>query len=248
MEETHTLTRETLVDRLSEERESTLRQYQELYVGGRSLAGLAAYEFMTLFLSPVPGALGFFLRQLFYPKLLAEMGRGTVIGAHVTLRCPGQIFLGDHDFVDGHAVLDAKGAGSRIRLGNSVLVGSSTIFSCASASIDVGDDVSIGPHCHIRAGISPITLGSGLTIGSHTVIISGNPSYERFDIPMKQQVGSAEGITVGDDVWIGVGVRIVDGVQVGSGCVIGAGAVVLDDVSDRTIVAGVPARVIGSRG
>lgn len=248
MEETPTLTRETLVDRLSDERESALRQYQELYVGQSSLASLATYELAVLFLSPVPGGLGFFLRKLFYPKLLAAMGRGTVIGAHVTLRCPGQIFLGDHDFVDGHAVLDAKGAGSRIRLGSSVLVGSSTIFSCASASIAVGDDVSIGPHCYIRAGISPITLGSGVTIGSHTVVISGSPSYERLDIPMKQQVGSAEGINVGNDVWIGVGARIVDGVRVGSGSVIGAGAVVLDDVSERTIVAGVPARVIGTRG
>jgi acetyltransferase-like isoleucine patch superfamily enzyme len=248
MQESHTFIRETLVDRLSKEAESPLRKYQELYVGGHSLAHLLKYELFTLFLSPVPGALGFFLRKMFYRRLLAEVGRGTVIGPYVTIRCPGQISLGDYDFVDSHTVLDAKGTGSYIRLGDSVLVGNGTILSCASARIAVGDDVSIGPHCYVRAGISPIRLGSGLTIGAQTVIISGNPGYERLDIPMKRQVGSAEGITIGDDVWIGVGVRIVDGVHVGNGCVIGAGAVVIRDVPDRAIAAGVPARVIGTRG
>jgi acetyltransferase-like isoleucine patch superfamily enzyme len=195
----------------------------------------------------MPGALGFFLRKTFYRRLFATIGRGTAIGPYVTLRCPGNISLGNNDFVDSHAVLDAKGPGSRIRFGNSVLVGNSTVFSCASASIIVGNDVSTGPHCLIRAGISPVNLGSHLTIGSHTAIISGNPGYRRLDIPMKQQVGSAEGITIGDDVWIGVGARIVDGVVIGSGSVVGAGAVVIENVPQYAIVAGVPAKVIGTR-
>jgi len=247
MEESYGVTRETLVERLSEERDSPLRKYRELYVGRSSLSDLLKYELLTFFLSSLPGALGFFLRKMFYKTLFAEFGRGTIIGPYVTLRCPGQISLGNNDFIDSHAVLDAKGPGSHIHLGDSVLVGKNTIFSCASATIDVGDDVSIGPHCYIRAGISPIKLGSCLTIGSHTVVISGNPGYKRLDIPMKRQLGSAKGITIGDDVWIGVGVRVLDGVTIGNGSVIGAGAVVIDDVSEYAIAAGVPARVIGSR-
>lgn len=247
MQESYAPTRDTLVDTLSEEMDSPLRKYQELYVGGPLLTDLLEYELLTFFLSPMPGALGFFLRKTFYRRLFAGFGRGTAIGPYVTLRCPGQISLGTNVLVDCHAVLDAKGQDSRIRLGDSVLVGSSTVFSCASASIAVGNDVSIGPHCFIRAGISPVRLGSHLAIGSHTVIISGNPSYKRLDIPMKQQLGSAEGITIGDDVWIGVGVRIVDGVAIGSGSVVGAGAVVIENVPEYSIAAGVPARVIGTR-
>jgi galactoside O-acetyltransferase len=90
-------------------------------------------------------------------------------------------------------------------------------------------------------------LGSQLTVGSHTAIVSGNPDYKRLDIPMKRQVGSVEGITIGDDVWIGVGVRILDGVKVGTGSVIGAGAVVIEDVPEYAIAAGVPAKMIGTR-
>jgi acetyltransferase-like isoleucine patch superfamily enzyme len=127
------------------------------------------------------------------------------------------------------------------------LVGHSTVISCASAEITIGDDVSIGPHCTLRAGLCPICLGSHLTIGSHTAIVSGSPGYERLDVPMKAQVGSTDGIAVGDDVWIGVGVRIIDGVKVGSGSVIGAGAVVISDVPPYSIAVGVPANVIGRR-
>ena len=247
MEQGYAATRDTLVETLSEETVSPLQKYQDLYVGGRSLADLMKYECLTFFLSPMPGALGFFLRKTFYRTLFAKVGRGTIIGPYVTLRSPGQISLGNNDFIDSHAVLDAKGLQSGIHLGDSVLVGNSTIFSCTSAKIVVGDDVSIGPHCYVRAGIGPIRLGSHLTIGSHTAIISGNPDYKRLDIPMKRQIGSVEGITIGDDVWIGVGVRIVDGVTIGSGSVVGAGAVVTQDVPDYAIVAGVPAKVIGNR-
>ena len=44
-------------------------------------------------------------------------------------------------------------------------------------------------------------------------------------------------ITIGDDCWIGMGVRILDGVSIGSGCVIGAGAVIREDIPDMTVAA-----------
>jgi acetyltransferase-like isoleucine patch superfamily enzyme len=92
-----------------------------------------------------------------------------------------------------------------------------------------------------------VTLGDHLTIGAHSVVVSGNPDYSRLDIPMKRQVGSIGGISIGNDVWVGVGARITDGVTIGSGSVIGAGAVVTDDVPDYAIAAGVPAKIIGNR-
>ncbi len=240
-------TRETLVDELSEEQLSAFRKYQQLYVGSRSITELLKYELLTTLFAALPGALGFTARKSFYRTLFGRAGRGVAIAPHVTLRCPGRIFLGDSVFVDEQAVLDAKGSDSRIDIGDVVLIGKDTIFSCASGSIKVGNDVSIGPGCFIRAGLSPISIGSQVTIGAQSVLVSGNPSYERLDVPMKAQVGACEGILVGDDVWMGVGVRVVDGVEVASGSVIGAGAVVLEDVPQYAIVAGVPAKVIGDR-
>lgn len=240
--------RETLLETLAEDTRSPFRKYRELHVGHGPFWEFMRYELLTFFLSAVPGALGYLLRKVLYRSLFASVGRGVVIGPQVTLRCPGRIWLGNNAFLDHNAVLDAKGPDSSIRLGDSVLVGRNTILSCASATIELGEDVSIGPNCTLRAGLGDVILGSHITIGAHSVIISGNPSYEHTDVPMKRQVGSGRGVTIGDDVWMGVGVRIVDGARVGSGCVIGAGAVVLDSIPDLAIAAGVPARVIGRRG
>ena len=239
--------RETLVDVLGKGGASPLRKYQEIYVGSRSLLALARYELLTGLLGPLPGAPGFALRQFFYKGLFASLGKGAMIGPNVTLRCPGRIALGRSVAIDSGAVLDAKGEESRIRIGDSVLVGKDTAISCASAEIILGHDVSIGPGCYLRASAGPVRLGSYITIGAHTVLISGNPDYQRLDVPMMKQQGPAEGIQVGDDVWMGVGVRVIDGVKVGNGSVIGAGAVVIEDVPEYAIVAGVPARVIGKR-
>jgi serine O-acetyltransferase len=50
--------------------------------------------------------------------------------------------------------------------------------------------------------------------------------------------------TIGDDVFIAPGARVIGPITVGPRSVIGANAVVLNDVPPDTIVAGVPARVI----
>jgi serine O-acetyltransferase len=50
---------------------------------------------------------------------------------------------------------------------------------------------------------------------------------------------------VGDNVWIATGAKVLGPVKVGNNVVIGANAVVIRDVPDNSVVAGVPAKVIG---
>ncbi len=155
--------------------------------------------------------------------------------------------MGNNVFIDGSVTLDAKGIESYIKIGSEIYIGKNSIFSCASSTVNLGDNISIGPYCYIRASRGPVTLGSHITIGAHTVVISGNPNYKRLDIPIMKQEGQAQGIRIGDDVWIGIGVKVIDGVNIGNGCVIGAGTVVIKDIPNYAIAAGVPARIIGNR-
>ena len=49
---------------------------------------------------------------------------------------------------------------------------------------------------------------------------------------------------IGNDVWIGSDVKILNGVSIGDGAIIAAGAVVTNDVGNKTVVGGVPAKFI----
>lgn len=54
-------------------------------------------------------------------------------------------------------------------------------------------------------------------------------------------------VEIGNDVWIGYGVRIMPCVTIHDGAVVAAGALVTKDVPSYSIVAGVPAKIIGQR-
>lgn len=51
-------------------------------------------------------------------------------------------------------------------------------------------------------------------------------------------------ITIGDNCYIGVGVSVLGPVTIGNNVTIAAGAVVIKDVPDNAVVAGVPAKVV----
>lgn len=68
--------------------------------------------------------------------------------------------------------------------------------------------------------------------------ITGTPSgFDEFPAPP----------LIGSDVWIGSAAVIMQGVTIGHGAIVAAGAVVTKDVEPYQIVAGVPAKPIGSR-
>ena len=53
-------------------------------------------------------------------------------------------------------------------------------------------------------------------------------------------------IEICDNVFIGAGATIMYNVTIGSNCIVAAGAVVTKDVPSGSVVAGIPAKVIGS--
>ncbi|NTS75952.1 acyltransferase [Catenovulum sp. SM1970] len=120
-------------------------------------------------------------------------------------------------------------------------IGFSTIFSQKNTEIDLG--AYIGPQCNI--GMSKI--GKNTLIGSGVHILSGKGQHNFDDLskPIKEQGGSFEKVTVGEDCWVGNGALIM--ANVGDGAIVAAGSVVVSDVPEFAIVAGNPAKVIRYR-
>ncbi|HNP59532.1 MAG TPA: acyltransferase [Nitrospirales bacterium] len=235
-----------LVESLGDAKLSPYRQYLSMFVGEESLGALAKYELYISVLGRLPGAIGYFVRGKCYPGLLGSVGRGTVFGAGGVLRCPGRIHLGRGVMIDDCVVLDAKGHGSSIVLGDQILLGRNSILSCNDSSMSIGNFVSIGPFCFLVSR-SHLTIGSNVAIGAGTHMLGGGHAHDDPDVPVIQQARTSKGITVEDGAWIGIGAKILDGVTIGKNSIVGAGAVVSKDVPPWTVVLGNPARVVEKR-
>jgi tetrahydrodipicolinate N-acetyltransferase len=96
------------------------------------------------------------------------------------------------------------------------------------AKILVRDRVSIGEHC---------------TISWNTQIMDND--FHPIVIDGVAQPQSAP-IVIEDHVWIGTGAIVLKGVTIGEGAIVAAGAVVTRDVPAKAIVAGTPAKVVGT--
>ena len=81
-----------------------------------------------------------------------------------------------------------------------------------------------------------MTLNLACTVGHDTVI----GDYSSF-MPTCNISGE---VNIGEGVYCGTGAKIINQKNVGKLSTIGAGAVVIKDVPDYAVVAGVPAKII----
>jgi len=108
-----------------------------------------------------------------------------------------------------------------------------------SPSATIGQGAQLFPRCVVNAGAS---LGANVIVNTGAIV--------EHDCVLDDHVHVAPGATLGGgcQVWkgahVGLGATVLQGVSIGAYSIVGAGAVVLQDVPPRTMVAGVPARVI----
>jgi galactoside O-acetyltransferase len=112
--------------------------------------------------------------------------------------------------------------------------------------IRAGTDLHVASGAFIDAR-GGLTLGDHVLIGPNTVIVTSEHHWTDPRVPIVAQGHRHGPIAIGDDVWIGGNVVVTPGVRIATGTVVGAGAVVTADTGPYSIVAGVPARPIGTR-
>jgi acetyltransferase-like isoleucine patch superfamily enzyme len=232
---------------LFDERKSRVGKYRDLVIGRPGLWTLILYELVMLASSWVPGALGLFLRSRLYPLVLGRVGRNVVFGVNVTIRHPHKIAIADNVVVDDNCCLDAKGTDNRgISIGSGVFVGRNTILSCKNGDIVVDDHANLGFNCEIFSA-SRVRVGRSVLMAAYTYLVGGDHLFDRVDIPVLEQGRTARGIDVDDNVWLGAHVVVTDGSRVGRDAIVGAGAIVVGEIPEFAIAAGIPAKVLRDR-
>ena len=115
-------------------------------------------------------------------------------------------------------------------------------------NILIGNRVSIGAHSAIWAGPGRgrVVIEDDVLIGPSVMVTAANYRVNE-GTPVTRQPMDEKDVVLERDVWLGHGAVVLPGVTVGSGAVVAAGAVVTRDVAPFAIVAGVPAKPVGTR-
>jgi maltose O-acetyltransferase len=112
--------------------------------------------------------------------------------------------------------------GYRIRVGARTFVNYGLV-ALDVASIEIGDDVQIGPNVQLLTPTHPL-----------------DPDARRA------KWEAAEPIAIEGNVWLGGGVIVLPGVTIGENTVVGAGSIVTKDLPPNVVAAGNPARLVRS--
>ena len=158
------------------------------------------------------------------------------------------LILGKHCFIGDRVIINERRNGGRIQIGDKVeILRDSILETGVGGSIVVGDFSTIHPGGKLFSYVEPIRIGKGVMIAPDCALFSYNHGFSPHEYIRNQQLESSGPIIIGDESWVGTHVKILQGVTIGNGAVIGAGSVVLGDIPDNAIAAGVPCRVLRYR-
>jgi acetyltransferase-like isoleucine patch superfamily enzyme len=182
-------------------------------------------------------------------RLLAHVSDKSYISPRAQIWCP-RLQLGRSCFVDDGVTIYAHGDGGDVRLGDRVhLYRGSIIEVGAGGSVHIGADTHIQAGCNLKGFLGNVIIGSSVQVAPNCGFSPYEHNFEEYGQSIKSQgIRSAGDIVLEDDVWLGLGVKVLEGVRIGKGAVIGAGAVVTKDIPAYAIAVGVPAKVIRMRG
>ena len=123
--------------------------------------------------------------------------------------------------------------------------GTSFLMGC---EVRKGNNIIIGHNCVFNRNVLLDGRGGKLTIGNN-VDVAQEVNIWTLEHDPNDDYHSSKGadVTIEDYVWIASRVTILPGVVIGRGAVVATGAVVTKDVPPKSIVAGIPAKVIGER-
>ena len=114
--------------------------------------------------------------------------------------------------------------------------------------VTIGDNAVIMMGAIINIGA---VIGSGTMIDMGAVFLAAGQQWETtatsVQAPCSRALSSLQAqkpVVLEDNVLVGANAVVIEGVHVGKNAVIAAGCVVIEDVPDGAVVAGVPGKII----
>ena len=106
-------------------------------------------------------------------------------------------------------------------------------FQCDyGMNIHVGENFYANFQC-VLLDAAPIHIGNHVLLGPAVHIYTSD--HPKDAEQRRQGICFAKPVTIGNDVWVGGGAKILSGITIGDGAIIGANAVVTKDVEEHTI-------------
>lgn len=192
------------------------------------------------------------LRGLFLKPFLKSSAGIIFLGRRVKVKHAYQLSAGKNLILDDNVSINALSVNG-IKLGNHVSIAGDSILFCTGiiaqkgTGIIIGDRTGIGARAFI-AGQGGVTIGNDVITGPNIQVFSENHNFNDSSLTIKEQGVTRQPTVIGNNCWLGGGITILAGVTIGDGCVIAAGSVVTKSVPPNSIVAGIPAKVIKTRG
>ena len=219
-------------------------------VANTTLNSISLHErLLTTIFGGIPNIfLGKNLRSLVYRSLLHKIGFAVNIQHCVELIGTPYIEIGDRVSILKGVQINALGHQNnkvdikdRVRLERGV-----DIRSLYNTHITINENAYIGPYVVI-CGTGDISIGKNCLISPHCGIFANNHIFTDPTRPIEDQGTTHQGISIGDDCWLGHNVTVLDGVIIGQGSIIGAGSVVNQNIPAFSVAVGTPARIIKNR-
>lgn len=188
-----------------------------------------------------------FVRGQFFGsrKGLTFMESGiSIIGA-------SRIYAGRNLNLEKNVTINAL-AKNNVYFGDNVTIKAGAIIECVGVlrnlgdQLELGDRVGISQNCFISVR-GKVSIGNDTILGPNVKIFSENHNFSAVGVMIAAQGESRKGVSIGENCWLGGQSVILDGVTLGDGCVVAANAVVTKSFPAGSIIAGVPAKVIGNR-
>jgi acetyltransferase EpsM len=162
------------------------------------------------------------------------------------LRVPVLGGITDRHHIQHDAIIVAIGANETRKSVFQLLQQEGQAFALAQHPKSViAPDVQIGAGSMICGGV---VINTGTTIGGAVILNTGSTVDHHNNIGNYVHIapGTHLGgeVEVGEGALIGIGAIVMPGKRIGAWSIVGAGALVHQDVPERSVVVGVPARVI----